>query len=177
MKRLTLLSLAFCSLNCFAQTNSSTPDLLFSIPSLDIRIVPAAIQASADNQKLSGDSPRLALARPTACSASNVESPNSSMFNPKYIALSMPSQAPEDFVRDSFRTDFDRALYQRLDRAGYFTRPAFISRNALDRSIDNIFNPEVFRIGKTSVSCSIFTAVKRKNPLCLANPIFLNISW
>jgi len=177
MKRLTLLSAAFWSLNCFAQTNSSTPDLLFSIPSLDIRVAPAAIQASADNQKFSGDSPRLALARPTARSASNPESPNSSVFNPKYIALSIPSQSSEDFVQNSFRTYFDRALYQRLDRAGYFTRPAPISRNALDPSLDNIFNPEVFRLGKTSVSCSIFTAIKRKNPLCLANPIFLNISW
>jgi len=148
---------------------------LFSIPSLDIRVPPAANQPSLDSQKSSTES--LALAPPAAQSAPCLKSPNSSVFNPKYVVLSMPSRASEDFIQDSFRTDFDRALYQRLDRAGYFTRGPTISRNALDRSLDNIFNPEVFRLGKTSVSCSVFTAIKRKNPLCLANPVFLNISW
>ena len=34
-------------------------------------------------------------------------------------------------------------------------------------------------VGKTTVSCSILTAIKRKNPLCLinVNPYFLKVSW
>jgi len=177
MKTFILLALALCTINCPGQTNLSGSGGLFSIPCLDIRVPPAADHPSADDQKSSAESPQLALAPPAARSAPPVESPNASVFNPKYVALSMPSRASEDFVQDSFRTDLDRALYQRLDRAGYFTRAPMISRNALDRGIDNIFDPEVFRLGKTTVSCSIFTAIKRKTPLCLANPIFLNISW
>lgn len=45
------------------------------------------------------------------------------------------------------------------------------------RSLDSVFRPEEFRVGKTSVSCSITTAIKRRNPLCLLNPIVLNVSW
>jgi len=177
MRRLTLLSLAFCSLNCYAQTNSSAQCGLFAIPSLDLRVSPSATQPLGENQKTSGDTPRLSLSQPLAGTASSLESPNSSVLTPKHPALSISLQSSEEVVHDSFRTDFDRALYQRLDRAGYFTRLPPSSEKALDRVVDNIFNPEVFRMGKTSVSCSILTAIKRKNPLCLANPIFLNISW
>src|SRR5258708_21732223 len=132
MKTVILLSLALCSQNCLAQPNAFASGGLFSIPSLDIRVPPAANQPSLDSQKSSTES--LALAPPAAQSAPCLKSPNSSVFNPNYVALSMPSRASEDFLQDSFRTDFDRALYQRLDRAGYFTRGPTISRNALDRS-------------------------------------------
>jgi len=176
MKTVVFLSLAVCTLNCFAQTNSVALRELFSIPSLDIRVASHDIQSPPNGRK-SGDSGLFALAPSSAQSTSQVEAPNSLVFNAKYVALSLPTHASEDIVHDSFRTDFDRALYHRLDRAGYFTRPPIVSRTALDRGIDNIFNPEVVQIGKTSVSCSIYTAIKRRNPLCLANPIFLNISW
>lgn len=45
------------------------------------------------------------------------------------------------------------------------------------RFFESIFQPEEFRVGKTKVACSLLTAIKRKNPLCLINPIVLNISW
>ncbi len=43
--------------------------------------------------------------------------------------------------------------------------------------IESAFRTEVYHVGKTKISCSLLTAIKRKNPLCLLNPIFLNISW
>jgi hypothetical protein len=45
------------------------------------------------------------------------------------------------------------------------------------RFCESIFQPEEFRVGKTKVACSLLTAIKRKNPLCLLNPIILNVSW
>lgn len=45
------------------------------------------------------------------------------------------------------------------------------------RSLDSVFRPEEFRVGKTTVSCSVATAIKRRNPLCLLNPIVFNLSW
>ena len=52
------------------------------------------------------------------------------------------------------------------------------SDNAFVRGYNKVFDPEVYHLGKrTAVSCSVATAIKRKNPLCLLNPIFFNMSW
>jgi hypothetical protein len=59
-----------------------------------------------------------------------------------------------------------------------FIRKIQVSDGILGRAFDSVFRPEEFRVGKaTTVSCSILTAIKRKNPFCLLNPIFLNVSW
>jgi len=68
-------------------------------------------------------------------------------------------------------------IYERLERAGYLTRPELPSEDRLDRLVNTIFVPEPIQFRKASVSCSIVTAIKRKNPLCLINPIFLDIRW
>jgi len=68
-------------------------------------------------------------------------------------------------------------IYERLERAGYLTRPELPSEDRLDRLVNTIFVPESIQFGKASVSCSIITAIKRKNPLCLINPIFLDVRW
>ena len=44
-------------------------------------------------------------------------------------------------------------------------------------SFTGLFEPEEFKVGKTKVSSSITTAIRRKNPLCLLNPIVFNVSW
>ena len=31
--------------------------------------------------------------------------------------------------------------------------------------------------GKAVAGCTLYTAIKRKNPLCLLNPLFLFVSW
>lgn len=45
------------------------------------------------------------------------------------------------------------------------------------RAVEAIFEPEVVHWGKKTVSCSVLTAIKRKNPLCLLNPIFFQLTW
>ncbi len=49
--------------------------------------------------------------------------------------------------------------------------------DAVARFLDSTFRPEPLHLGKVDVSCSILTAIKHKNPFCLLNPIFLNLSW
>ena len=49
--------------------------------------------------------------------------------------------------------------------------------NLYVRTMDTIFRPEVIRLGKMSVASSVVTAIKRKNPLCLLNPMVLVFSW
>jgi hypothetical protein len=57
-------------------------------------------------------------------------------------------------------------------------RPAKVSADPVTRALDSIFRPEEFHVGRTyTVSCSLLTAIKRKNPLCLVNPLFLSVSW
>jgi hypothetical protein len=57
-------------------------------------------------------------------------------------------------------------------------QPARVSNNLLVRACASVFRPEEFHIGRTAtISGSILTAIKRRNPLCLLNPIFLNVSW
>jgi hypothetical protein len=53
-----------------------------------------------------------------------------------------------------------------------------VSRNWVADGVDSIFHPEEFRVGRTTkVSCTIATAIKRKDPLCLLYPVFFRFSW
>ena len=49
----------------------------------------------------------------------------------------------------------------------YLTQSRALPENGLVRFVDGIFTPEVFQLGKASVSSPFATAIKRKNPLCL----------
>jgi hypothetical protein len=73
----------------------------------------------------------------------------------------------------------DNEFHSRVIRPGqfYLTEPEPKSENRLVRAAEAIWTPEVIKVGKTSVACSVITAIKRKNPLCLLNPIFFQASW
>jgi len=66
---------------------------------------------------------------------------------------------------------------ERLDREGRLSVGDRPSDNRFVRALDHIFRPEAIRIGNTYFSCSVITAVKRKNPLCLLNPLVVSVSW
>jgi hypothetical protein len=71
-------------------------------------------------------------------------------------------------------------LYRRLeqlDRQGRLMQRDGPSDNRFLRAMDSVFRPEVVKIGGVEMSCSIITAVKRKNPLCLLNPMVIGIAW
>jgi len=59
----------------------------------------------------------------------------------------------------------------------YLTRAELPADSGVVRFLENTFTPEVVHIGKVPVTCSIITAIKRKNPLCLLNPLFFQVSW
>jgi hypothetical protein len=73
----------------------------------------------------------------------------------------------------------DTEFRSRVIRPGqfYLTAPEPKSENRVVRAAEAIWSPEVVKVGKTSISCSLITAIKRKNPLCLINPIFFQASW
>ena len=72
----------------------------------------------------------------------------------------------------------DFHLYYFGPRDFDFIRPVQVERDPVTRAFYSIFQPEVFQVGrKTTLSCSILTAIKRRNPLCLLNPIFFEMTW
>jgi len=87
---------------------------------------------------------------------------------------------------DSVPSDLDLHSVVRSDRL-YLTQPNALPDDGADRFVRNIFTPEVFQIGKASVSCPFATAIKRKNPLCLLSGlgtdsglltyVLLKVSW
>jgi hypothetical protein len=87
-------------------------------------------------------------------------------------------QHPDPIAINVDRGDQNFESYYLRQQDFGFIRPIQVSDGTLDRAFDSVFRPEEFRVGRTTtVSCSILTAIKRKNPFCLLNPIFLNVSW
>jgi len=73
----------------------------------------------------------------------------------------------------------DGEFRSRIIRPGefYLIQAEPESENRFVRAAEALWRPEVVHLGRTSVSCSVITAIKRKNPLCLLNPIFFQASW
>jgi hypothetical protein len=66
---------------------------------------------------------------------------------------------------------------ERMDADGYLFHPAEVSDSPVVNAVNAVFEPEVIHIGKISASFSLYTAIKRKNPLCLLNPAVLDFGW
>jgi len=56
-------------------------------------------------------------------------------------------------------------------------KPEVVEMDPVSKFLDKTFTPEVVHFRKVEVSCSIYTAIKRKNPLCLLNPLFFQVTW
>jgi len=67
--------------------------------------------------------------------------------------------------------------HERLQNAGYMNPTPPPPDDLFSRTVNAMFQPEPVRVGRTTVAFSPITAIKRKNPLALLNPIVLNISW
>jgi len=140
--------------DAFGQTNCSAPGFgLLALPPVRLRALPE-------------DPEKAALAR--------------SVSDPAIAAAPSPRSPPQptEKMTLSTATDYlDPELYRLLEQEGCFTRWSSTEENAVTKCVEAVFRPEVAHIGKTALSCSIITAIKRKNPLCLLNPMVLNLSW
>ena len=72
---------------------------------------------------------------------------------------------------------FELEFHNGRDLVDYLKPPPIRSDSLIDRVLVDPFTPVGIPVGKAAVSFSVITAVKRKNPLCLLNPIVLIISW
>jgi hypothetical protein len=134
---------------------------LFSVPRLELR-VPASEPEEPAPTRLTGSDANLAFEILAA--------------EPGVSLALKPRPAPDQMTLQTDAASL--ATYRRLEALGCFTRREPPSENVFVRALDNTFRPEVIRLGRTTkLSCSLVTAIKRRNPLCLLNPVVLNLSW
>jgi hypothetical protein len=142
-----------------AQTNSSVDSIrFFSIPTPQLRTVdtePAASRTGLQQGEVGLRS------RPFATRLADLK------VQPLHASTLAVNSDDQGFrLPDGRHYDFD------------LIRPAKVSADPVTRALDSVFRPEEFHVGRTyTVSCSILTAIKRKNPLCLLNPLVLSVSW
>lgn len=131
-----------------AQNNSPDVPALFQLPELELRLQPSDMET------------------PHATKSREFQ------LHPTAVSASQPGQLP----LNGSATDKDLLWAKRLELGGYLMKPE-PSTSQFVRWTDAIFRPEPVRVRKTLVSCSVVTAVKRKNPLCLLSPRLLDVSW
>jgi hypothetical protein len=165
MNKTCLLLLLAAGLQAAAETNSAPGARQWlALPKLELR--------EANREE---DSPGPARSRATSDKVT-LPSPGAKAVK---ASAGVTNAAPGLLgAETSLRTaDFDADLYRRLERSGYLTASEPKSANPFVRSMQAVFEPEVVHVGKTAVSFSVVTAIKRKNPFCLLNPIPIYISW
>lgn len=101
-----------------------------------------------------------------------------------WCAVTQNSRAEETIrpeASPSLFAEMDEArlqrLYRKFDERGDLFPYANRSQGRFARALDSIFRPEPIRIGGVEASFTVVTAIKRKNPLCLLNPLVINVSW
>jgi len=166
MNRLCSLLFVCCAGNLFAQTNSpSVSPQLFSMPQVGLRLSnpePHRTSVVTTNSRLL----HLGLEQSQDVCVGSETATNAG-----------PESAFETTSASGSLSGASLRIYERLEKGGYLTPPELPSEDRLDRLVTTIFVPEPIQFRKASVSCSIITAIKRRNPLCLINPIFLDIRW
>jgi len=94
----------------------------------------------------------------------------------EFAATEFEPVAEKTFSVSVRGSDLEMEVCKRLEEGGYLTRPE--PETPLEHFLDRTFSPEVIRLGRNGkASCTLYTAIVRKNPLCLLNPMFLFISW
>ena len=168
MNRMSFCLLVAGCVNSFGQTNSVSPRAkLLSLPGPALRGVTAEKETSmASSQITETAGPEAQIQFSQTTLTLTLDSPDVKQAPP-----------PEPLSAEVRERAIMLKYYERLKQTGYLTRPEPPSDNLLIRFADSTFRPEVLKIGKTSVTCSIVTAIKRKNPLCLLNPCVLTLSW
>ena len=148
-----------------AGTNPPPIAAVFSVPALRLRTVdpetnedPGALAGAPDGESASQTAIALASSDFTVVSLTQASTPS-----------------PDQFSLSARVSELEMQVYRRLDEGGYLSRPE--SETGLWRFMERAFSPEVIHIGRATAACTLYTAIKRKNPLCLLNPLVLFVSW
>jgi hypothetical protein len=167
----TLVLVVGC-LRSGGQTNSPpTPVFLYSLSALPLRKLPSV----ADRERVdhaSGDTLEEA-GKELSRSTPNPDYSHANDTN----AVALSNLTNQISITSSEFTPVGAAIYERLVQQGYFKPRPIDADPPFEHFVQTIFIPEVTHLGKVDLSCSILTAIQRKNPLCLINPIFFQLTW
>lgn len=159
-----LLVLSGLSVNAQTDPHVEPPHPSFSSPPLQIRTLASVEEEPA--RKISvmhEETPRRVTVEQAATVAPHAEGKRAS-----FLEGGAPSERG---------SRFEVEFHDGRDLAQYLEPPPIKSDSLIDRVLVDPFTPVGVKVGKTTVSCSVITAIKRKNPLCLLNPIVFNVSW
>jgi len=171
--RICFLVMAVSYGNVLAQTNSVAPRSWFSVPGCQLCPVsdkPASPEEMFAESVTSANVPNAPLQVDNFTQTEAISN--------SFAALDYRDNCLQDHVvLDSYLGEFDYRTYRLLHESNFLRRPEPPPDDLFSRTMNGIFTPTPLRIGKTTVCCSLVTAIKRRNPLCLLNPMVLNISW
>ena len=152
----------------WSQTNEATGEgTLFSSPQLQLRFSLPVLSSSQSRQAASSTGAEELASEPLPATRLESISPSTTNAAGFDDQLNLEASATFSSMSSYPAPDLGRLLTQRDPEA----------LNLLKHPVDAIFEPEAVRLGKVGFSCSILTAIKRRNPLCLLNPEFLRFSW
>jgi hypothetical protein len=93
-------------------------------------------------------------------------------------AIALPAGANSPAGRMSLEGSRAKtAASDRVEQDGLLKPAGPTYTNDFERNMAAAFKPEIVQRGHTQIYSSVVTAVARKNPLCLLDPTFLNISF
>jgi len=161
------IMLAGC-LDLWSQTNATTGEsTLFSSPQLQLRFSLPALSSAQSRQAAATTAVEEVALVPLPVTRLESISPSTTNATGLNDELNLEATATFSSISSYPAPDLGRLLTQRDPEA----------LSLLKHPVDAIFEQEVLRLGKAGFSCSIVTAIKRRNPLCLLNPEFLRFSW
>ncbi len=147
------------------ETNRAPMECLLALPSLELRVVtqqdPAQVLAAQEE-----------VASPVRLTDVRTNTDTAGVTLARTGAASF-----DQFSLTTRASDLEMRVYRRLEEGGYLTRRE--PETPLSHFMDRTFSPEEIHLGKGKAvaGCTLYTAIKRKNPLCLLNPLFLFVSW
>jgi hypothetical protein len=69
------------------------------------------------------------------------------------------------------------AVFSRIEREGLLKPQGPTYDSDVERKIAAAFRPEIIHVGHVRITSPIITAIARRNPLCLLDPMVLGISF
>jgi hypothetical protein len=183
MNRILLgaLILAASGLACLGQTHSSVTAIR--------PLPPPALNPSRELAQNSAVAPRAATAT-TPSQIQDAPIPPGHVFPlPELKWQDLPfrqeavaaSSAPQPVgfsrSRNSELSASDTATFDRIEREGLLRPPVQTFDSEIARKISRAFEPKIIHIGHVEIYSSIVNAIARKNPLCLLDPMVVNVSF
>jgi hypothetical protein len=150
----------------------SLPGHIFPLPELTTHDLPI-------EQKDSEASPRSiagVAASDQLFAAADLKLRRSPVGNQEATGLSRLAGPVSDQMDVRFsRSDLD--VISRVSREGLLQSPEPVFRREIAQKMAAAFAPQIIHVGHVRIYSSIVTAIARKNPLCLLDPQFFNISF